>query len=106
MSEHKANPLRGEVALRLGGTGYVLRPSFAALARIEEAEGSLLALIERASSGAPRLGDIVTVLWACLDAGGAGLSRDDVGELIAGDGVAAVTTAYRDILLAVLKGPA
>lgn len=102
----RANRYRGEVPLRLDGRDYVLRPSFEALVAVEAERGSLLTMIERASAGELLLEDIVSLLWACLRAGGVTVERDQVGAMVMRAGVAAVTPAFRDILTMALSGQA
>lgn len=51
----RANALRGEALLKIGGAAHVLRPSFTALVAAEEELGPLFALVERAGAGQLRL---------------------------------------------------
>lgn len=99
-----ANPHRGEAALALGASTYRLRPSFAALVAVEEELGSLIALVERAGSGALGIKDIVVLLHACAVAGGHDISRDDFAAALLKEGVTACIGPLRDILAAVM-GP-
>lgn len=101
---NSANPHRGESALTLGGNIYRLRPSFAALVRVEEELGSLIALVERAGSGALGIKDIVVLLHACAVAGGHDISRDDFAAALLKEGITASVGPLRDILAAVM-GP-
>ena len=41
------NPTRGEVAVRLGGKDYAMRPTMRFIAEAEAAHGSLIGLVER-----------------------------------------------------------
>ena len=54
----RPNPLRGESALTVAGTAYVLRPSFENLVLAEAELGSLFALVERAAQGALTLAEM------------------------------------------------
>lgn len=101
-----ANPYRGEISLELAGQRHVLRPSFEALVAIEQERGSLLAMIERASAGTLMLDDIVTVLWACMRAGGSDYDKAMVGRRVVETGIAAATPAFRDLLTMALTGQA
>lgn len=98
-----ANPWRGEVALELASTIHVLRPSFAALVAAEEELGPLFALVERASAGELRLGELVALFWHCLADRG-GLTRDAFAEAVAREGLARATVPLRALLVQVLKG--
>ena len=99
-----ANPVRGEARLRVGGADLVLRPSFAALVAAEEELGPLLALVERAAAGELRLGELVALFWHCLRDRPEGLTRETLGEAVAGQGLAHVTPALRVLLSQILQG--
>jgi hypothetical protein len=93
-----ANGLRGEVALVLGGHELVLRPTFAALVAAETEAGSLGTLLQRASEGDVRLGDVAALLWACGRAAWPSGGRDSFEEALAEAGLAAALPAYRALL--------
>lgn len=99
-----ANPLRGEAELRVGGEMYRLRPSFAALVAAEAELGPLFALTERAAAGGLRLEELAALLWHCIDARPEGLTREAVGEAVAGAGLVAVTPVLRTLLMQILQG--
>lgn len=99
-----ANPLRGDVALRLGGQDFVLRPSFAALVAAEGEVGPLFGLIERAGEGQLALRELAAVMWHCLDGAPEGLTRDGFGEALMAEGLAAVMPAFRQLAVAILGG--
>ena len=98
-----ANRWRGEVALVLGEVSHVLRPSFSALVAAEEELGSLFALIERASAGQLRLGELAALFWHCL-AERAKLTREAFSEAVARAGLARCTEPLKALLVQVLKG--
>ncbi|WP_298470319.1 gene transfer agent family protein [uncultured Erythrobacter sp.] len=98
-----ANPLRGELAFRVGGQDFVLRPSFEALVAAEQELGSLFALVERASEGSLTLFEITALLWHCM-ASTARPPRDEVGEAVLTGGLVAATKPVRGILAQVLQG--
>ncbi len=98
-----ANPARGEAALLIKGRKRRLRPSFAALVSAEEELGPLFALVERAGKGQLKLSEMTALFWHCL-ADRADITRDDVGEAIASQGLAASTPALRAVLKQVLQG--
>ena len=98
-----ANPLRGEASLEIDGTAHVLRPSFSALVAAEEELGPLFALVERAGSGQLRLAEMAALFWHCLS-GEHGLTREAVGDAIAGKGLAACAAPLRALLSQILKG--
>lgn len=102
-----ANPHRGEVDLLLDGMAHVLRPTFGALVAAEEELGSLFALVERASGGELRLGEMVALFWHCLahpKDHNSDQSREAFADAVTRAGLAACTPALRGLLVQVLKG--
>lgn len=101
-----ANPLRGEVAIMLGGRACVLRPSFAALVAIEDSLGPLLVLAQQAAEGRVALGDLATVIHHCLlpETGEARPSVAEIGELLLADGMLGALAAWRTLLERTLSG--
>lgn len=102
---HIANPVRGEATLAIAGTARLLRPTFSALVAAEEELGSLFALVERASAGELRLGEMAALFWHCL-ADRDRIDRDEVGEALAAQGLAAATKPLRTLLEQILQGAA
>jgi len=98
-----ANSARGEATLSLGGRDHVLRPTFAALVAAEEELGSLFALVERAGDGQLRLAELAALFWHCL-AERDGVTRDEVGEAVAEQGLAAAAGPLRALLRQILQG--
>jgi hypothetical protein len=98
-----ANPHRGEASLVVAGSLRLLRPTFGALVAAEEELGPLFALVERAAAGQLRLGEMVALFWHCL-AEREGLTRDMVGQAVAGQGLAACAVPLRALLAQILQG--
>ena len=98
-----ANPVRGEATLVVCGEAHVLRPTFAALVAAEDELGPLFALVERASAGQLRLNELAALFWHCLAKPGA-LTREDVGEAVAAQGLAAASVPLRALLVQILQG--
>ena len=98
-----ANPHRGEASLTLAGTPRLLRPSFGALVAAEEELGPLLALVERAGAGQLRLSEMAALFWHCLSDRD-GIMRDQVGEAVAAQGLAACAKPLRALLAQILQG--
>lgn len=98
-----ANPHRGEASLLIDGIAHVLRPTFSALVAVEEELGPLFALVERASGGELKLGEMVALFWHCLrDRDDA--SREAFAEAVAQTGLAACSGPLRALLVQILKG--
>lgn len=100
-----ANALRGEASLAIDGHEHVLRPTFAALVAAEEELGSLFALVERAGDGRLRLVELAALFWHCLADRGA-VTREQVGEAVAAQGLAANAGPLRALLRQILQGRA
>jgi len=98
-----SNPVRGEAMLVIAGRPYLLRPTFNALVCAEEELGSLFALVERAGEGKLRLAEIATLFWHCLAQRGE-LTREDVGQAVLAQGLAAAARPLRVLLGEILKG--
>lgn len=99
-----ANALRGEVELFVRGERLPLRPSFAALIAAEEELGPLFALVERASAGELRLAEMVALFWHCRWRWPEAVTREDVGDAVASQGLAATTPVLKAILQQILSG--
>jgi len=99
-----ANALRGEAELFVRGERLPLRPTFAALIAAEEELGPLFALVERASAGELRLAEMVALFWHCRRHWPEAVTREDVGEAVAAQGLAATTPVLKAILQQILSG--
>lgn len=98
-----ANPLRGEATFMISGRPAILRPTFAALVAAEEELGSLYSLVERAADGGLRLQELASLFWHCL-ADRAETSREEVGEAIIAQGLAASSKPLKTLLRQILQG--
>ncbi|EIZ78291.1 hypothetical protein WSK_3173 [Novosphingobium sp. Rr 2-17] len=98
-----ANALRGEATLLVAGVARLLRPSFTALVAAEEELGPLFTLVERAGDGKLRLNELAALFWHCLTDQD-GLAREDVGEAVVEQGLAACAAPLRSLLSQILKG--
>ena len=98
-----ANPVRGEAGIAIGGRDHVLRPTFAALVAAEDELGPLFALVERAGEGRLRLAELAALFWHCL-AERDTVTREQVGEVVAGLGLAAASKPLRILLQQILQG--
>ena len=98
-----ANKERGEATLLVAGVPLVLRPSFTALVAAEDELGPLFALVERASAGQLRLGELAALFWHCLAEPGT-LTREAVAEALVDGGLAAAAVPLRALLVQILQG--
>ena len=101
--DRPANPHRGEATLEVGGAPHLMRPTFSALVAAEEELGPLFALVERAGNGELRLAEVATLFWHCLSTR-EGLTREQVGEAVMHQGLAACARPLRALLSQILKG--
>lgn len=99
-----ANPVRGEIELRLGDRALCLRPSFAALVRAEAELGSLPKLVERAAAGDVRIADAVALFWHCRHGETGDADRERFEEDVAIAGLQQILAAYRALLAAIFSG--
>ena len=97
------NSLRGEAQIAIHGHIRVLRPSFTALIAAEEEVGPLFGLVERAGAGELRLAEMTALFWHCLQ-DRTDVTRADMGDAIAAQGLAGCADALRALLGAILKG--
>lgn len=98
-----ANRERGEATLMIDGAPHLLRPSFAALVAAEDELGPLFALVERASAGQLRLGELAALFWHCL-ADRRALTRDALAQAVVEGGLAAAAVPLRALLVQILQG--
>ena len=98
-----ANRHRGEVEVDLGGKTYALRPTFQALAEIEDKTGTnLVTLARRFADGDIGVRDVAVVLWAGMGEGAPSL--DDVGRLVVERGLDTLIGPAAGFVAAVFVG--
>jgi hypothetical protein len=93
-----ANRRRGEVDVQLGGRTYTMRPTFAALAEIEDRTGcGLIGLLRKVRDH--RVKDIATVVHCGISIGhGTEVEWDAVGEMIVDAGINNVVDAVAEFV--------
>ena len=87
----------------VAGSARVLRPSFSALVAAEEELGPLFALVERAGEGRLALSEMTALFWHCLTNRGE-LTREQIGEAVMAQGLAACARPLRTLLGQILQG--
>ena len=97
-----ANRRRGEVPLTLGQECYTLCLTLGALAELEDAlkADDLAGLVERFAGGRLAARDVIALLGAALRGGGHALDDEAVARLPLAGGLAAVTAALGEALVA------
>lgn len=100
----RANPVRGEAAIRVAGETLVLRPSFTALVAAEAEIGPLFALVERAADGRLGLDEMVALFWHCRHEAPDALDRARLGDAIVAGGLAQATPVLKLLLQQILAG--
>lgn len=94
----------GEISLALAGTSFVLKPSFATLMALEAATGTgLITLARKFASGEFTLAELAALLKAGIEGAG-GQAPDNLGELVASEGVANVAAVLSRFLTQALAG--
>ncbi len=95
-----ANPWTGEVALVIDGQQRTLKLTLGALAGLEHAleAGSLVQLVERFEGGAFSTRDVLAVVVAGLQGGGADLTRADLMRAEIEGGPMAAARAAAELL--------
>lgn len=96
--------MRGEAALVLGERPYRVRPSFAALVAAEAEVGPLFALVDRAADGALGLGEMLALIWHCVEDRPAELTREAMGQMMLDAGLAQMMPVMRQIFGQILQG--
>lgn len=94
------NPWRGEVSLTINHKPYRMRLTLGALARLEAhlAESSLLDLIQRFEQGRFSTSDILALLAAGLEGGGADLGAEELAQAEIEGGTLAAARASAELL--------
>lgn len=94
-----ANPLKGEIDLKLGSESYKVRLTVDSIMQIETAVGcGIIKLAQKMSDGDIRLSDLVTVLTFSLRNGGNNITDKDVIKIVQNVGIVETTKAVAEII--------
>lgn len=100
----------GEVTITLGGKEHTLRPTFAALMRLESKVGcGVIPLMQRLAAQQVSVGDVAAILWAGILGSGEKKppSYEEIGEAVVRQGLLSFMAPAVDFLTgAVRAGPA
>ena len=101
-----ANKQRGEVEVRLGGRTWTMRPTFQAIAEIEDRTGlGMVELVVRFSDGRFGVTHMTAVIWAGIHAAHDDAPDfDEVGEMVVKHGIQRLAVAVGAFLATVLSG--
>lgn len=102
------NPQRGDVAIRVDGQTHVMRLTLGALASLEAriGAGGLVELAERFEGGGFSGADLIALLTAGLNGGGADVSEEDVSKMDFDGGAIAAVEAAGKLLSRAFRGAA
>ncbi|WP_340109108.1 gene transfer agent family protein [Pikeienuella sp. HZG-20] len=100
------NPQRGEIAITIDGEERVLRLTLGALAALEARldVGGLAALAERFEAGGFRAADLIALLAAGLQGGGADVTEAEVAAMNFDGGAIGAAEAASRLLAASFRG--
>lgn len=101
-----SNPHRGEIALELAGRRVALRPTFEALAEVEEKLGlDLVPLAQRFAAKRVGVRHLAAIVWCCWR-GEDRPAYEAVGQMVVDAGVAGLIEPLGGLLVAALNGGA
>lgn len=92
---------RNSVIITLAGAEYRLKPTFQAIMDIEERLGGIIGLAVKAADGNFGLKEMTVIIWATMEAG---ITFEQVGELLLSEGIAKASPVVRDLLTLCLVG--
>lgn len=90
--------------MMLGGTAWVIRPSFTALVAAEAEIGPLFAVVEKAADGQLAMTDMAALIWHCWAARPDDWTRERLGDALLAEGLAKQMPVMRQIFSQILQG--
>ena len=101
-----ANPLKGEIDIKLSGKSYTCRLTVDSIIRIEdELDTSIIELAIKISQAKAKLKELATVLKYALRNGGNDIDDTDVKNLIFENGIVNLSTNVANIITTSLSDP-
>ena len=101
-----ANRLKNEVSLEINGNKYTARPTFEALAAIEEEAGtSIASLVYTASGGSMALAVMKSILYETIKAHGEGVDVKQLEEDLVNGGLQNGIIAALSVIMTAFNGP-
>jgi len=94
-----ANPMKGQIKLKLGDKEYNARLTIDAIMQIEDAVGcGIIKLATKMADADIRMSDVVAVLLHALRGGGKDLQESDVKKIVQKTGIVEATTAVANLI--------
>jgi len=94
-----ANPMKGQIKVKLGDKEYNARLTIDAIMQIEDAVGcGIIKLATKMAEADIRMSDVVTVLLYALRGGGKDLQENDVKKIVQKTGIVESTTAVANLI--------
>ena len=94
-----ANPMKGQIKLKLGDKEYNARLTIDAIMQIEDAVGcGIIKLATKMADADIKMTDVVTVLLHALRGGGKDLQESDVKKIVQKTGIVEATTAVANLI--------
>ena len=99
-----ANPLKGQMSLRIGQSEYTCRLTVDALIKIENTlDKGIIQITQRLSEADVRVNDITVVLYHALRGGGNDVNEKAVKKIIQDNGIVPVCSAVAQLLVSTLS---
>jgi len=99
-----ANPMKGQIKVKLGDKEYNARLTIDAIMQIEDAVGcGIIKLATKMADADIRMSDVVTVLLFALRGGGKDLQESDIKKIVQNTGIVESTAAMSSLIVQTLS---
>lgn len=99
MESQMANPMKGQIKVKLGDKEYNARLTIDAIMQIEDAVGcGIIKLATKMADADIRMSDVVTVLLHALRGGGKDLQESDIKKIVQNTGIVESTAAMSTLI--------
>mgnify|MGYP003147944899 FL=1 len=94
-----ANPMKGQIKVKLGDKEYNARLTIDAIMQIEDAVGcGIIKLATKMADADIRMSDVVTVLLYALRGGGKDFQESDIKKIVQNTGIVESTAAMSTLI--------
>jgi hypothetical protein len=101
-----ANPLKGQILVKLGGKDHTCRLNVDAIISIEtELDKGILSITQKLSEADVRMGELVCILLHAIRGGGNDVSEKDIKNLIQDAGIVDTCSAVASLLVSTMSDP-